>query len=468
MKKGEHITPEIPAGASTEGIPAESLASGESKASQTPSPGSEAVSLSPAGEESGLSPTTGGAPGISPTGGGTELSPTGGGPGLSPAGSTHPPSTALPTGQKSSPTQIAPVKPLPKSGKVFLAPSSGLGLSTEAGKSPSGTGKSSVKGKSTPPFRPPYEFVGSPEGVGVNSEKLEAFVKDAEKALSQKDSNAVKQDAERLDLAETLAEPQQRNVLDRFNAPAMKDLRQRLDKVASMQELKPGLEFQPELTGAEIRVETNLPDSALLEAKLSLPGRKSALEYTLPVENGAVQLPYSGGLPSGTIGLNLELAPMEEQPPSVLDIIGEQGENLKGEAVKAGGKVQFQGRLSNRVARSRGEVTSENAESAFKRLADAQGLSDFTVSDFHNQNLPENSFVTIAADNVNEEEFVVKACRSAGFLTMEMNEPPQYLRLVVNHHQYFIPTNICRKVLREYREDDPAVLDYLLNYLLAL
>ena len=160
------------------------------------------------------------------------------------------------------------------------------------------------------------------------------------------------------------------------------------------------------------------------------------------------------------------MMPIIDQLPNVKKILGEGGEMLSGPFVPKPGKVEFEDEVNNPRARNRGDVLPEDAESELKRLAMGAGIEDPETADLANYEVGELSFITIAANNVVEDEFITKACRSAGMLTTEMDDPPYFLRLIANGRQYFIPTFICRRLLRDFKKDDPAGYDYLVNHLI--
>ncbi|NQS99045.1 MAG: hypothetical protein HQ591_11370 [candidate division Zixibacteria bacterium] len=318
------------------------------------------------------------------------------------------------------------------------------------------------------PSRSPREFVGDSLGEGISDEKLDALMDDARRAVSRNDSAIASQDFHRLKLAEDLVSPSQGDILDRFNSPDYKDLVDKLESIRRSYDLRGGADFCPEITGANIRIPTNLPDGTLMGVEIDLPGGDKPLKYILPVNLNMIEVPQESGLPSGVIIVKIYLMPLREQPDEALGIIGKKGESLAGPFYKGKGKVELSAQLNNRIARWRGEISEEEAEEELKLIASGEGLGSFDVSGIADFSKDEKPFITIAASGVEEEDFLIKACRSTGILTQDMDNPPQYLRLLVNGHQYFIPTFICRRALREYGGDDAAGFEYLANNLLSL
>lgn len=318
------------------------------------------------------------------------------------------------------------------------------------------------------PMRSPREFVGNPIGKGISAEKLDAVTDDAREALSRNDSALAAQDFHRLKLAEVMVRPSQGDVLDRINSPQYDELLDELESVRKGYDLREGVDFYPEITGANIRIHTNLPDGALVRVEKNLPGGGKPEKCVLPVELNMIEVPREAGLPSGLIIVKVYLMPLREQPDDALNIIGYEGEALAGRYRRGKGKVEFAAQLINLIARWRGEISRDEAEDELLMIASGEGLGDYDISGFADFSSGEKPFITIEASGVEEEDFLIKACRSAGILTQDMDNPPQYLRLLVNGHQYFIPTFICRRALRENGGDDPAWIEYLANNLLSL
>lgn len=306
------------------------------------------------------------------------------------------------------------------------------------------------------------------DNAGFTPEKIETLIAGAQSALNQGDSAAAVIDFERLRLADALVKPDKNRIREAIDRPQNLPLMKKLAAAARRVNLKPGVEFYSELTGVRIRVHTNLPDSALVKVSLNIPGGDKPVEHVVPVMARMITIPGMDGLPSGVIVVKVVLMPLRKQPQSVLKAIGKKGELLTGQFVKGRGDIAFLDSLNNPWARSRGVITQAEAKSEFNRIASGQGIEDFEVHCGDSFRPDDLSIITIAADEVSDENFIMKACRSAGLLTSEMDEPPYYLRLIVNRRQYFIPTFVCRRLLREYRKDDPAGLDYLVNHLFTL
>lgn len=313
----------------------------------------------------------------------------------------------------------------------------------------------------------PSDFVGG-KSPKITPAKLNALLDQAKIAAASADRPSASLDLQRLKLAQAAAEPAQFQITDRLESSDVQNLLDQLAPLAGKFDLTPQLAFQPEITGASLKIQSNLPDQTLLTILLALPGASRPLEYTLPLENGMVEIPISGGLPSGNIGVKIVLEALKKQPMEVLSVVGRNGENLNGPAVKGRGVVEFTSALKNKTARSRGEIGVAEAEAQLNTLIQAQGLNKYKLSDFSEFAFEKKIFVTVSADGVDEAEFILKACRSVGLLTQEMDDPPLYLRLVVNGGQYFITTFQCRRLLREYRENDPAAFDLLLENLITL
>jgi hypothetical protein len=170
----------------------------------------------------------------------------------------------------------------------------------------------------------------------------------------------------------------------------------------------------------------------------------------------------------GIIVLRVYLAPLEENPLSVLETIGFDGEFMGGPFYQGEGELEYAAYLDHKVEPSQKVVSPLEAETEIQNLGLGQGMPEFKTSGFSDSSLLKKPFITISADGVEEGDFILKACRSMGLLTMWMDNPPLYLRLVVNQHQYFISTVVCRRLLGEYGENDLYGFQYLLNHLLAL
>jgi len=298
--------------------------------------------------------------------------------------------------------------------------------------------------------------------------KVDSLLKRVRQDLASGDQSAAALDYQRLKLAQSSVDPDQFTLVNKLESPSVRDLSEKLAPLAGKFALKPETAFAPEITGASLKIHSNLPDQTLLKIRLALPGAVQPLEYSLPLDDGNAEIPLSGGLPSGNIILKIVLAPLKNQPEEVLSVVGKNGENLAGPSLKGKGTVEFTSSLKNRIARSRGDVGVTEAESELNSLLRTAGINNFALSGFREFAFEKKIFITISAEGVDEPDFILKACRSAGMLTQEMDDPPLYLRLVVNGGQYFIATFQCRRLLREYRENDPAAFDLLLENLITL
>ena len=335
----------------------------------------------------------------------------------------------------------------------------------EESKADSGGISPFFKGEGT--SRQPSEFVGPATGAGITLGKLNAVMQDANEAVERGDSSIAAQDFNRLNLAEDMVASDQAEVEAIINSAEFKELMNALKGMKEGCDLQGGADFYPEIVGANLQVHTNLPDSAIVGVEVEYPGGGKPIRHVLPVMENIVEIPYDEGLPSGVIIIKVHLIALKDPPDRVLQVLGKKGEKLSGPFHKGKGKLEYRGFLTNRVARWRGEITEEEAESELNLIASGAGLIDYKLEDFDEFNLNALPFITLVAQGVEEEDFIFKACRSAGLLTQDMDNPPQYFRIIVNGHQYFIRTYICRRLLREYGEDEAAGFEYLLNHLLA-
>ncbi|MBC8279101.1 MAG: hypothetical protein H8E46_12780 [FCB group bacterium] len=312
------------------------------------------------------------------------------------------------------------------------------------------------------------ERFGSREGAGLSNEKFGEMLEQARKSLAHPDPKKALNDYNRFRMADLMKSELPAETADMLNGGEFRELNDQLKKAAQQANLKPEVSLYPEFTGVGLRVQTNLPDKAIVKVIIRIAGSKETIEYDIPVDMGTIEIPHKGGFPSGLVAVKVILMPFKDQPEEAMEAIGEEGENLKGDFVKGKGKLEYEGYLINRIARSRGDVGRDEAEAELTSIMAMQGVEDAELSDFEDFAFDRKLFVTISADGVDEADFIWKACRSTGLLTLEMDEPPKFLRLVVNGGQYFIPTYKCRKMLREYREDDRAGFDYLVNNLILL
>ena len=422
----------------------------ESMSSAVPEAGVDSSSLARGGEPS---------PGSQP------------GPGVSISEAVPPPASQPDmTGEKGAGVSLAPSSPAGGAGDKSHLPSPMPGQSSAApavsipsGNKPSEAGQESVKG-----IPVSKEFIGGKEADGVSPEKLDNLTEHAQNALELGNLKAAAEDYQRFQMAEASLDDSPKETARRLQSPQAQNLRDELQEAAGKYGLQSELGFTPEIVGAKINIRTNLPDKSLAKVELILPGGEKAEEFVLPVEMGLLEIPYSGGLPSGIIIIKIILLPLGEQPEEAAQLLGKSGENMKGALVKGKGKVDYQGSISNNIARSRGEISKEEAERELQAIAAMNDLKQFKLSGFREYVFEEKLFVTISAEGVDEAEFILKACRSAGMLTQELDEPPPFLRLIVNGGQYFISTFYCRQVLREYGENDKAAFQFLLNYLFTL
>ncbi len=318
-------------------------------------------------------------------------------------------------------------------------------------------------------FTLPPSIAELPGGQDLTSEKLEAIINDGRRAMRRKDYPGVANGLARLKLAEMMTKPSDIYINTRFKAREVQKLFGDLDSARAALGLESGVEFEPELTGAKVRVRTNLPDSAMLGVELGLPGGTEPLSFTLPVKGSWIEIPDLGGVPSGIIVVKVIILPFDAQPEAVMGIMGAEGENIPKDYFNDEGQVVFSGEVSNAMARSRGEISWENAEKSFKQFAKGQGLESFRVSDKGMRTPGELSHISISAMSVAEEgDFIYRSCISAGYLTRNMDNPPRFLRLMLNDHLYFIATYHCRKLLQDYSGDDDAGFDYIINNLLVM
>ena len=312
------------------------------------------------------------------------------------------------------------------------------------------------------------EPLGSREGAGLSNDKFRELLEQARKSLANPDPMKALNDYNRFRMADLMKNELPAETAAKLNGEEFQTLNERLKKAAQQANLKPEVSLYPEFTGVGLRVQTNLPDKAIVKVIIRVAGSEETMEYSIPVDMGTIEIPHEGGFPSGLVAVKVILMPFKVQPEEVLEAIGEAGENLKGDFVKGKSKLEYEGYLINRIARSRGDIGRDEAESELKSIMAMQGLEGAELSDFEDFAFDRKLFVTISAEGVDEADFIWKACRSTGFLTQEMDEPPKFLRLVVNGGQYFIPTYKCRRMLREYREDDRAGFDYLINNIVLL
>ena len=310
--------------------------------------------------------------------------------------------------------------------------------------------------------------LGEREGAGLSNDKFRELLEDARKALKNPQSRDVVSDYNRLQMAGMMRDELSPSTADMLDGSEFANLNEQLKRSAQKQKLEPGVDLYPEITGAGIKIQTNLPDAAMVKVIIKVAGSKESMEFEIPVDMGTIEIPHEGGFPSGKITVRVILLPLRDQLDEVVEAIGRNGENLKGGYVKGKGKLDYEGFLNNRIARTRGEISKDEAESELRGIMAMQGMENAQLSEFEDFAFDRKIFVTISADGVDETDFIWKACRSTGLLTEEMDEPPKFLRLVVNGGQYFIPTYKCRKMLREYREDDPAGFDYLVNNIILL
>lgn len=298
--------------------------------------------------------------------------------------------------------------------------------------------------------------------------ELESIINDSRRAMRLEQPERTSECLFRLKFTERMMDPSDVYLQARYEAPTVQNLMRELSQAEARFGLKDGVAFVPELTGARVRIHSNLPDSAMVGAELTLPGGGEPMSFNLPALLNAIEIPDIGGLPSGEIVIKIVLLPLNVQPASVLEVIGSGGELLSGKYVQDDGGVVFKGSLNNPAARSRGEVSWEGAKSSFQNIASGQGLANFRVSDSGMNTYGEMSFITISANGVDTGEFIYRSCLSAGYLTRDMDQPPRYLRLIVNGMNYFITTYKCRKLLRDYAVDETAGFDYVINNLIVL
>ena len=312
-------------------------------------------------------------------------------------------------------------------------------------------------------------FISADTGPGLSQKKLDDILREAERTARENDLKSAGTNMRRLDLARNLAQKYQPALAPQLNNENVGSLLNKMERMADRNAAQEGVEIDPEITGAGIIIHVNLPDGSIFGVNVRQPGgEEDERKFTLSSQDNVIRIPLPQGLPSGVFRIRLQLLPHRIQPISVLDIIGENGEELKGRFIDEKGEVDYSFSLQNMTARTRGEISTEEAEAEFARLVKRAGENNYRLEDFDSLQRGTAAFVTIAADNVDETDFIVKACRSIGMLSKEMDNPPQYLRLIVNGNQYFIPAYICRRALKDFRQDDPSVTLFLINHLITL
>ena len=309
-------------------------------------------------------------------------------------------------------------------------------------------------------------YISGDTSPGISQSKLEDLLRGAQRVVNDGDSPSAGINLQRLELAEALVKPEQRQIRAILEEDRVERLRLNLKNMADLAALEEGVEFIPEIVGAKIRIYSNLPEGTILGIDVSEPGGEKPGNYALSLQDNMIQIPSPIGLPSGIFTVRVFLYPYRVQPVGVLETIGLEGERLSGHLLSDKGELDYTFNLNNMMARSRGEISEEEAEEEFARLMDREGKDDFALDDFNPLEEEKSAFVTISADNVDESEFIASACRSIGLLTKEMDNPPKYLRIIANGYQYFIPTHICRRALREFRQDDPGINIFIFNHLI--
>ena len=306
-----------------------------------------------------------------------------------------------------------------------------------------------------------------PVTIPDRPQRIDDFLKNTRQAVSQNNPRAASEAVRKIEVANMVARVERNSGLDDYRAPEVQQMLKDLKPIADQYEVSQGVDFYPEMTGIRVRVHTNIPDGALMKIVIEVPGQEEPIEYVVPVKENMISLPDVGAFPSGEIELKIAMLPMKDQPPYIVSILGPGGEKLTGPFVEKDGDIKFEDSVINPRARTRGDVSPENAGSELKRLASGAGIENPETTEFTGFDPEELSYITIEAKNVVEHLFITRACRSAGMLTTEMDDPPHFLRLIANGRQYFIPTFICRRLLRDFKKDDPAGYDYLLNSIIA-
>ena len=327
---------------------------------------------------------------------------------------------------------------------------------------PTGSSPERMPGESSGIEMPAF----TPAGNAVTPQIIDRLIQDAQDADAKHDPALAAETVRKIEIANMVIKSGQGKGLENYQKPELHKLLKELKPFADSYEMSQGVDFYPEMTGIRVRVHTNVLDGALMKLIIEIPGQEEPVEHIVPVENNMITLPDAGAFPSGTLTIKIVMMPIIEQPPDVKKILGDKGEMLSGPFVQKPGKVEFEDAVINPRARTRGDVLPEDAESELRRLATDSGIGNPETTDLANYEIGELSFITIAANHVVEHEFITKASRSAGMLTTEMDDPPYFLRLIANGRQYFIPTFICRRLLRDFKKDDPAGYDYLVNHLI--
>jgi hypothetical protein len=232
-----------------------------------------------------------------------------------------------------------------------------------------------------------------------------------------------------------------------------------LKQLKDRHQLESGLTADWEATGTALSAHTNLPESARVDVEVGVPGQKVIQEQSV-VARGIINLPAVEYLPAGTLVIQIQLTPLEDQPKSVqLSFLG----SPEFEPEKWGLKVQ----LTLEEERALSEVPT--LEASIVQIAGlmANGGVDADVS-MPDINVNTRSPLVIEGESQDPFLFLKSAVQASGSITQTVNDPAPWVLIRVNQVEYWIQSYHCREAVRNYTSSDPQLDDYVLNHIYCL
>ncbi len=232
-----------------------------------------------------------------------------------------------------------------------------------------------------------------------------------------------------------------------------------LQQLHDQHQLENGLTADWEVTGTALSAQTNLPESTWVDVEIRVPGQ-GVVKHQPNVIQGVISLPAVDYLPVGTIVIQIQLIPLENQLKSVqLSFLG----SSEFQPEKWGLRVQ----ITLEEERSVSEVPTLDAGlQQIAGLMENDGLeADVSIPDI---DVDVTSPLVIEGESQDPFLFLKSAVQASGLITQEVNDPAPWVLIRVNQVEYWIESYHCREAVRKYTPSDPELNDYVLNHIYCL
>ncbi len=232
-----------------------------------------------------------------------------------------------------------------------------------------------------------------------------------------------------------------------------------LQQLHNRHQLENGLSADWEVTGTALSAQTNLPESTQVNVEIRIPGQ-GVIRHKPNVVRGVINLPAVDYFPVGTLVIQIQLIPLENQPKMVqLSFLG----SSEFQSEKWVLKVQ----ITLEEERSVSEVPSLDASlQQITGFMENDGLeADVSVPDI-DVDIP--SPLVIEGESKDSFLFLKSAVQASGLITQSVNDPTPWVLIRVNQVEYWIESYHCREAVRNFSRADSELDDYVLNHIYCL